>query len=166
MFMCVYVCVRVCAHPCFVIQLCPTLFDLMDCMLQNFFHGVLQARILVWVAICFSRGSSWPRDRTLFSYIADRFFIIWTTREAHIHVSVPFSSVAQSCLTLWPHGLQYISLPCQSPSSGVYSDSCPLSQWCHPTISPSVIPFSSCPQSFPSIRVFSNESALRIRWPK
>ena len=53
-----------------------------------------------------------------------------------------------------------------SPAPGVYSNSCPLSQWCHPTISSSVIPFSSCLQSFPSIRVFSNELVLCIRWPK
>ena len=55
--------------------------------------------------------------------------------------------------------------PCPSPTPGVYSISCPLSQWCHPTISSSVIPFSSCLQS-PCIGVFSNESFLRIRWPK
>ena len=52
--------------------------------------------------------------------------------------------------SLWLHGLQHTRLPCPSPSPGVYSDSCPLSQWCHPTISSSVIPFSSCLQSFPA----------------
>ena len=52
--------------------------------------------------------------------------------------------------SLWPHGLQHTSLPCPSPFPGAYSNSCPLSQWCHPTISSSVIPFSSCPQSFPA----------------
>ena len=49
---------------------------------------------------------------------------------------------------------------------GVCSNSWSLSQWCHPTISSSVTPFSSCRQSFPGIRVFSNEAALQIRWPK
>ena len=53
---------------------------------------------------------------------------------------------AKSCLTLWPHGLQHARIPCPSPSSGVCSNSC---QWCHPTTSSSVTPFSSCPQSFP-----------------
>ena len=48
--------------------------------------------------------------------------------------------------SLWPRGLQNARLPCPSP--GIYSSSCPLSQWCHPTTSCSVIPFSSCPQSF------------------
>ena len=58
-------------------------------------------------------------------------------------------SVAQSYLTLQPHGLQHARLPCPSLSPGVCSNSCPLSQWCHPTISSSVVPFS-CPQSFPA----------------
>ena len=52
--------------------------------------------------------------------------------------------------SLRPHGLQHARLPCPSPSSRVCSNSCPLSQWCHPTISSSVFPFSSCPQSFPA----------------
>ena len=52
--------------------------------------------------------------------------------------------------SLWLHGLQHARLPCPSPTSGVYSNSCPLSQWCHPTISSSVILFSSCLQSFPA----------------
>ena len=51
---------------------------------------------------------------------------------------------------LWPHGLQHLRLPCPSLSPGVCSNSCPLSWWCHPTISSSVIPFSSCSQSFPA----------------
>ena len=52
--------------------------------------------------------------------------------------------------SLWPHGLQHARLPCPSPTPAVYPNSCPLSQWCHPTISSFVIPFSSCPQSFPA----------------
>ena len=68
--------------------------------------------------------------------------------------------------SLWPHGLQHTRLPCPSPSPGVCSNSCALSQWCHPTISSSATPFSSCPQFFSSIEVFSNKLALCIRWPK
>ena len=69
-------------------------------------------------------------------------------------------SVSQSN-SLCPHGLQHVRLPCPSPSPGAFSNSCPLSQWCYPTI-------LSCrllllPSIFPSIRVFS-ESALHIRW--
>ena len=50
--------------------------------------------------------------------------------------------------SLWFHGLQHARLPCPSASPGVCSNSCPLSRWCHPTISSSVVPFPSCPQSF------------------
>ena len=63
---------------------------------------------------------------------------------------VQFSSVAQSRLTLQPHGLQHYRLPCPSSAPRVYSNSCPSSQWCHPTISSSAIPFSSCLRSFPA----------------
>ena len=52
--------------------------------------------------------------------------------------------------SLWLHGLHHARLPCHSPTPRAYSNSCPLSQWCHPTISSSVVPFSSCPQSFPA----------------
>ena len=61
-----------------------------------------------------------------------------------------FSSVDQSCLTLRPHELQHARPPCPSPTPRVYSNSCPLSQWCHWTISSSVVPFSSCLQLFPA----------------
>ena len=52
--------------------------------------------------------------------------------------------------SLRPHGLQHVRLPCPSPTTRTCSNSCPLSQWCHPTISSSVVPFSSCLQSFPA----------------
>ena len=52
--------------------------------------------------------------------------------------------------SLQPHGLQHTRPPCLSPTPGVYSNSCPLSRWCHPTVSFSVVPFSSCLQSFPA----------------
>ena len=61
--------------------------------------------------------------------------------------SVQFSHSVLSD-SLRPHGLQHARLPCPSPTPGVYSNSCPLSWWCHPTVSSSVIPFSSCLQSF------------------
>ena len=57
--------------------------------------------------------------------------------------------------SLQPHGLQHSRLPCPSPTPGACSDSCPLSWWCHPTTSSSIIPFSSCPQSFPPSRSYS-----------
>ena len=66
---------------------------------------------------------------------------VWT----FVH-AVQSSIVSDS---LWPHRLQHFRLPCPSPSPRACSNSCLLSQWCHPTISSSVIPFSSCLQSFP-----------------
>ena len=79
--------------------------------------------------------------------------------------SVQFSRLVVSG-SLWPCGLQHTRPPCPSPTPGVYPNSWLLSRWHHPTISSSVIPFSSLPSIFPSIRVFSNESVLHIRWPK
>ena len=64
-------------------------------------------------------------------------------------VGYQFSSVTQLCLTLQCHGLQHARLPCPSPTPGAYSNSCPLSWWCYPTISSSVVPISCCLQSFP-----------------
>ena len=65
-----------------VAQLCPTLCDPVDYSpLGSSIHGILQARILEWVAISFSRGSSQPRDQTQISRIAGKFFTSWATRE-------------------------------------------------------------------------------------
>ena len=61
-----------------------------------------------------------------------------------------FSSVAQSCPTLQPHEPQHARPPCPSPTPGVHPNPCPSSRWCHPTVSSSVVLFSSCPQSFPA----------------
>ena len=68
--------------------------------------------------------------------------------------------------SLRPHEQQHARPPCPSPSPGVYPNLYPSSQWCHPTISSSVIPFSSYLQSFPALRFFSNELVLLIRKPK
>ena len=85
--------------------------------------------------------------------------------DAYIHywkVYCDFAKVAYICIgsvqfsrsivsdSLWPHESQHARLPCPSQTPGVHSDSCPSSQWCHPAISSSVVPFSSCPQSFPA----------------
>ena len=81
-----------------------------------------------------------------------------------------FSSVQFSCSvvsnSLQTHGMQQARLPCPSPTPGAYSNSCPSSQWCHPIISSSVIPFFILPSIFPNIRVFSNESVFHNVWPK
>ena len=79
--------------------------------------------------------------------------------------SVQFSCSVVSD-SLQPHESQHARPPCPSPTPGVHSNPCPLSQWCHPTISSSVHPLLLLPSIFPSIRVFSSESTLRMRWPK
>ena len=79
---------------------------------------------------------------------------------------ISLSSVQFSCsvvsLSLLPHGLQHTRPPCPSPTPGVYSNSCPLCQWCHPAV---YHPFLLLPSIFPSIRVFSNKPVLHIRLP-
>ena len=65
--------------------------------------------------------------------------------------------------SLQPHGLQHARPPCLSPTPRVYPNSCPLSRWCHPTISSSVIPFSSCLQSFPASGQFFASGGQSIR---
>ena len=85
------------------------------------------------------------------------------------HLCLPLNnqfSLSVMSDSLWSHGLQHTRPPCPSLTSRVYENSCPLSQWCHPTNSSSVIPLLLPPSIFPSIRVFSNKSVLCIRWPK
>ena len=85
---------------------------------------------------------------------------------AGVFPSVQFSHSVVSD-SLRPHGLQHARLPCPSPTPRAYSNSCPLSQWCHPTISSSVVPFSFCLQSFPASGSFQMsqffESKLQLQ---
>ena len=143
-------------------------------------HGLLQAKILEWVAISCSRESSWPgiEPISLMSPVLAGGFLEGQAGKIEVRngkellkntfdilcltASLPnscglvpsrFSSVQFSSSvvsdSLQPHGLHHASLPCPSPTPRAYSYSHPSSQWCHPTISSSVIPFSSCFQSFP-----------------
>ena len=98
-------------------------------------HRILQARILEWVAISFSKDGKW----------------IMSLREGAFCVTVSLSVMPDS---LQPYGVQHARVPCPSPTPRACSNSCPLSRWCHPTISLSVIPLSSCLQSFPAPRSF------------
>ena len=75
--------------------------------------------------------------------------------------SVEFSRSVVSN-SLQPHELQHSRPPCPSPTPRVYPDSCPLSWWCHPTISSSVVPFSACPQSFPASRSFQMSQLFAV----
>ena len=106
-------------------------------------HGIIQARILEWV----DRPSSFYGFSSvqLLSHV-QLFATPWIT-------SVQFSRSVVSD-SLRPHELQHARPPCPSPTLGVRSDSRPSSQWCHPAISSSVVPFSSCPQSLPASESF------------
>ena len=75
--------------------------------------------------------------------------LLWKFEKINISILLLFSRSVMSDF-LWPYGLQQARLPCPSPSAGVFSTSCPLSQWWYPTISFSVVPFSFCLQSFPA----------------
>ena len=79
-------------------------------------------------------------------------FTHWTMWPKYIWLSLLLLLFSRSVLydSLWPHGLPHARLPCHSASPGACSNSCPLSWWSHLTISPSVVPFSSCVQSFPA----------------
>ena len=92
--------------------------------------------------------------RRLIFHFGEGFLHIYLNFQSNSHISsVQFShSVVSNSLR--PHELQHTRPPCSSPTSGVHPNPCPLSQWCHPTISSSVTPFSSCLQSFPESESF------------
>ena len=128
-------------------------------------HGVFQARLLKWVSISFSRGSSRPRDQTHVSCIGRRILYHWATRKAQVWTFSQFSSVT-SCVQLatpWTAALQaslsitnrwrllkLLSITLVMPSNHLI--------FCRPLL--------LLPSVFPRIRVFSSESVLHIRWPK
>ena len=153
-----------CAVLCLVAQSCPTLHDPMDCSPPGF--SVRGGSPGKNTGVFSSMGSSWPRNQTRVSCIAGKFFTSWATREAHICGPVQFSSVTQSCPTLCgPMNRSTPGLPLhhQLPEftqTHVHRVSNAI-QPSHPLLSPS--PPDPIP---PSIRVFSNESTLRMRWPK
>ena len=108
---------------------------------------------------------TWPIEAVQGDQAMQRKEFVKLTELGQQFISVQFGHSVVSD-SLRPHEPQHARPPCPSPTPGVYPKSCPLSRWCHPTISSSVVPFSSLPSIFPSLRVFSNEPALRMRWPK
>ena len=91
---------------------------------------------------------------TLISYSKTSFHIYPKNKSLEHHIALLFSCWVMFD-SLWHHGLQHARLPCPSPSPRTCSNSCPLNWWCHPTISSSVVPFSSCLQSFLALGSFS-----------
>ena len=138
-------------------------------------HGILQARILEWVAFHFSKGSLQPGDQTQVSHIAGGSLLAESQGKPKITGGDSLPLLQRIFLT---QGSNQGLLHCrqilfqlsyqESPlSPSVCSNSCPLSQWHHPTISSSVaLNLFLLPSIFPSIRVFSSDSTLCIRWPK
>ena len=114
-------------------------------------HGISQAGMLEWVSISFSRWSSLPGNLnpSLLHWLMDSLSL---SHQGSLS-SVQFSRSVVSD-SLWPHESQHARLPSPSPTPGVHSDSRPSSQWWHPAISSSVVPFSSCPQSLPASESF------------
>ena len=85
-----------------VARLYPALCDPMDCSPPgSSIHAIFQARVLKWIAVCFSRGSSWPRDPTPVSCIPGRRFTIWATREALILIRTPQGRVFSFPIFFW-----------------------------------------------------------------
>ena len=101
---------------------------------------------ITWSFLCSQVLLKYKRDSESFWHKHQKM-----TEKSALLLVFQFSSVAQLCpIPCDPHGLKHARLPCPSPTPGVYPNSCPLSRWCHPTISSSVVPFSSCLQSFPA----------------
>ena len=118
---------------------------------------------LIVVLICISLMTSWSSFHIPVGHL---YVLLW--KKMSVQVLCPFKKSSYSVFiflflicsvqfsrsvvshSLRPHGLQHSRPPCPSPTPGVYSNSCSLSQWCHPTISSFVFPFSSCLQSFPA----------------
>ena len=118
-------------------------------------HRIFQARVLEWVVISYSKGSSWPRNWTHISCIGRWILYHWATWEAQLRPSAAqFSCHSAVSDSLWPRESQHTRPPCLSPTPGVHSVSRPSSRWCHPAISSSVVPFSSCAQSLPASESF------------
>ena len=141
-------------------------------------HGTyIKLKIVIKMGIWGTRSGLWlwhflRCERRIMTFekraVLDMFNLVMLIKYSNDFVKLYISSVQFShsvvSNSLWPHELQHTRPPCPSPTPSVYPNLCPSSQWCHLTISSSLIPFSSW--IFPSIRVFSNESAFLIRWPK
>ena len=98
---------------------------------------------------CTARASMIPTFLLFFFFF---FMPLWSLIACPFQAPLYSVQFSQSVVShsLWPHEPQHTRPPCPSPTPGVYPNSCPLYRWCHPAISSSVIPFSSCPQSFPA----------------
>ena len=111
-----------------------------------------------YITIISRRGKKKARTLTPYHQIRTNIIAANSVCDPHIN-SVQFGRSVVSD-SLQPHELQHTRSPCPSPTPGVHPNPRPLSRWCHPTISSSVVPFSSCPQSFPASGWVSASSVL------
>ena len=103
-----------------------------------------------WTCLQGSNGDTDIEDRLVYTVGEEESGMNWeSSMETYAFSSVQFSHPVVSN-SLWPHESQHATPPCPSPAPGVHPNPCPFSRWRHPTISSSVVPFSSCPQSFPA----------------
>ena len=117
-------------------------------------HGISWAEY--WSGLPFPTPVLYSRSLLIIYFIYSSAYICQSVFQ--LDLSPPFSSVqfSRSIMSdcLRPHESQHARLPCPSPTPGIYPNSCPSSRWCHPAISSSVVPFSSCPQSLPASESF------------
>ena len=123
--------------------------DSMDISLSKLWGLVMDRE--AWRAVC----SPWGRKETRLNWTEPGWNVacpcsLW----GYFPLCLLFFSCWLVTYSLWHHGLQHTRLPCTSLSPRVCTNSCPLNQWCHPTILSSVVPFSSCPQCFPASESF------------
>ena len=143
---------------CVHVQLCLTLCNPIDCSPpDSTVHGIFPGKNTGVSCHFLLHGSSWPKDRPRSLALAGRFF---TTAPPRKPSSVQFSHSVMAD-SLQPHELQHARPPCPSPTPGVYPNSCPLNRWCHLTNSSSVVPFSSCLQSFSTSGSSAAKSAAK-----
>ena len=118
----------------------------------NFYRQRTLAGYSLWG--CKRVRHNWAQAQTEFqeAVVSLEMVACWGPSKVHFSCSVVSDF-------LQPHGLQHTMLPCLSPTPGIYWNSCPLSRWCHPTISSSVVPFPSCLQSFPASESFPRVSS-------
>ena len=109
------------------------------CICMNEYFSCSPETILLIGFVPVQKKKKWSKKLQL--------LVLLTIRSDQISRSVVSDS-------LWPHELQHARPPCPTPTPGVHWDSCPSSQWCHPAIASSVVPFSSCPQSLPASESF------------
>ena len=134
-------------HSCIVIRVIKTIVWCLCADWVNLHSYVREEEILEKI---------WLNDKEIVGTKCARFYGIERLQHAQridCIDSVQFSHSVVSN-SLWPHGLQHSRLACPSPTPGACSNSCPLTWWCHPPISSSVVPFSSCLQSFPASESF------------